>query len=57
MGRRRGGKRRLFQNNQLIIYVHLSLKKQWSPGEFARPLLLDYAHDMSIRISSGTIYH
>jgi IS30 family transposase len=56
VGRRRGGKRKLFQNNRLISHVHLSLKKQWSPDEIARRLRLDYAHDMSMRISSETIY-
>jgi IS30 family transposase len=51
MGRRRGGKRKLFQNKRLAGYVHRGLKKQWSPDVIARRLRLDYAHDMSMRIS------
>ena len=56
MGRRRGGKRKLFQNIKLAGYVHRSLKKRWSPDEIVRRLRLDYAHDMSMRISGETIY-
>ena len=56
MGRRRGSKRKLFQNSRLVSYVHRRLKKQWSPDEIARRLRLDYAHDMSMRISGETIY-
>ena len=56
MGRRRGGKRKLFQNKRLAGYVHRSLKKQWSPDEIARRLRLDYAQDISMRISGETIY-
>lgn len=56
MSRRRGGKRKLFQNNRLVSYVHRSLKKQWSPDEIARRLRWDYAHAMSMRISGETIY-
>ena len=56
MGRRRGGKRKLFQNKRLTGYVHRGLKRQWSPDEIARRLRLDYAHDMSMRISGETIY-
>ena len=55
MGRRRGGKRKLFQNKRLAGYVHRGLKRQWSPDEIARRLRLDYAHDMSMRISGETI--
>ena len=54
MGRRRVGKRKVFQNKRLAGYVNRSLKKQWSPDEIARRLRLDYAHDMSI--SGETIY-
>jgi len=56
MGRRRGGKRKLCQNKRLAGYVHRGLKKQWSPDEIARRLRLDYAQDMSMRISGETIY-
>jgi len=56
MGRRRVGKRKLFQNIKLAGYVHRSLKKRWSPDEIVRRLRIDHAHDMSMRISSETIY-
>ncbi len=56
MGRRRGDKRKLFQNIMLAGYVHRNLKKQCSPDEIARRLRIDYAHDMSMRISSEMIY-
>ena len=56
MSRRRSGKRKLFQNKRLAGYVHRSLKKQCSPDEIARRLRIDYAHDMSMRISGETIY-
>ena len=56
MGRWRVGKRKLCQNKRLAGYVNRRLKKQWSPDEIARRLRIDYAHDMSMRISSETIY-
>lgn len=56
MGRRRGGKRKAFQNGQLAQYIHQGLQQEWSPDEIARRLRLDYPDEMSMRIAPETIY-
>lgn len=56
MGRRRGGKRKLFENRRLARYVHSGLTREWSPDEIVRRMRLDYPNDMTMRISPETIY-
>ena len=56
MGRRRGGKRKLFENVRLWRYVCCGLKREWSPDEIVRRLRMDYPDDMTMRISAETIY-
>jgi len=56
MGRRRGGKRKLFEDMRLWQYVLSGLKQEWSPDEITRRLRMDYPDDMTMRISAETIY-
>ena len=56
MGRRRGGKRKLFGNMRLWRYVCCGLKREWSPDEIVKWLRMDYPDDMTMRISAETIY-
>jgi IS30 family transposase len=56
MGWRRGGKRKLLANKKLRDYVETRLAKAWSPDEIARRLRVDYADDMTMRISAEAIY-
>jgi IS30 family transposase len=56
MGRRRGGKRKLLAYAGLRQYVEAGLARAWSPDEIARRLKVDYADDMTMRISAEAIY-
>jgi transposase, IS30 family len=51
-----GRKRKLSINEQLLDYIQMKLRKEWSPEEIAERLKLDYANDMTMRISHETIY-
>ena len=51
-----GRKKKLAINQELLLYVKIKLKKEWSPEEIAERLKLDYANDMTMRISHESIY-
>ena len=51
-----GRKKKLDSNKQLLDYIQTKLRKEWSPEEIAQRLKLDYANDMTMRISHETIY-
>lgn len=51
-----GRKKKLDGNERLLSYVQAKLRKDWSPEEIAQRLKLDYANDMTMRISHETIY-
>lgn len=53
---RRGRKKKLEVNLKLKNYVYEKLKEEWSPEEIAKRLKLDYALDMTMRISHESIY-
>lgn len=52
----RGRKKKLEQSETLKEYVYGKLRQEWSPEEIAKRLKLDYAQDMSMRISHEAIY-
>lgn len=53
---RRKGKSKLALRNDLRIYVESGLRKQWSPMQIATRLKMEYASNMSMRISPEAIY-
>ena len=53
---RRKDKRRLMQNQRLRNYVEEKVKQGWSPKAIVERLIIDYPHDMSMRISHEAIY-
>lgn len=55
-GSRRRGKTKLVGNAQLRRYVESGLLRFWSPLQVAMALREEYPHDMTMRISSETIY-
>jgi len=54
--KKRGRKKKLETNEALKNYVYEKLKEEWSPEEIANRLKLDYADDMTMRISHEAIY-
>ncbi len=52
----RGRKKKLDVNLNLKDYVYEKLREEWSPEEIAKRLKLDYALDMTMRISHESIY-
>jgi len=54
--KKRGQKKKLEINKSLRNYVYEKLKEEWSPEEIANRLKLDYADDMTMRISHEAIY-
>jgi len=53
---RRGRKKKLEVNLRLKEYVYEKLRKEWSPEEIANRIKVDYALDMTMRISHESIY-
>jgi len=51
-----GRKKKLSGNERLLNYIQTKLRKEWSPEEIAERLKLDYANDMTMRISHESIY-
>jgi IS30 family transposase len=54
--KQRGRKKMLETNHALKNYVYQKLNQEWSPEEIAKRIKLDYANDMTMRISHETIY-
>lgn len=54
--RKAGRKKKLEANLELRDYVCRKLKQEWSPEEIAMRLKMDYADDMTMRISHEAIY-
>lgn len=54
--KKRGRKKKLETNKSLRSYVYEKLKEEWSPEEIANRLKLDYADDMTMRISHEAVY-
>lgn len=54
--KKKGRKEKLENNETLKNYVYQKLRAEWSPEEIAKRLRLDYAGDMSMRISHEAIY-
>jgi len=54
--KQRGRKKMLETNQVLKDYVYQKLNQEWSPEEIAKRIKLDYANDMTMRISHETIY-
>lgn len=54
--KKRGRKRKLDLNRRLKEYLYEKLRQEWSPEEIAKRLKLDYAEDMTMRISHEAIY-
>lgn len=52
---RRGGKRRLLQEERLRIYVLEKLRARWSPEEIVKRLNEEYPDDITMRISHEAI--
>lgn len=53
---RRGGKRRLAQEERLRAYVLAKLRKRWSPEEIVKRLKEEYPDDTEMRISHEAVY-
>jgi len=53
---KRGRKKKLEVDERLKNYVYEKLRQEWSPEEIANRLKLDYANDMTMRISHESIY-
>ena len=54
--KRKYGKHKLANNQELWEYVQSKLKKKWSPRQIAEELKKDYPLDMTMHISSEAIY-
>jgi len=54
--KRRGRKKKMESHAALKDYVYAALRLEWSPEEIAKRLRLDYADDMTMRISHEAIY-
>jgi len=54
--KRKAGKHRLNNEQDLWKYIRQKLKKKWSPRQIAEELEKDYPLDMAMRISPETIY-
>lgn len=54
--KQRGRKKKMDTNPMLKDYVYEKLRLEWSPEEIAKRLLLDYANDITMRISHESIY-
>ena len=54
--RRKIGKHKLHDNQELWIYIKRKLRKKWSPRQIAEELKKDYPVDMTMQISPETIY-
>ena len=54
--RRKLGKHKLHDNQELWIYIKRKLRKKWSPRQIAEELKKDYPVDMTMQISPETIY-
>ena len=54
--KKKGRKKKILENEELQKYVHTKLRIEWSPEEIAKRLKLDYANDMTMRISHESIY-
>lgn len=54
--RRKCGKRKLFLFGRLRHYVFRKIRLNWSPEQIAEALKRDYPDDISMRISSESIY-
>ncbi|MCX6155253.1 MAG: IS30 family transposase [Candidatus Kapabacteria bacterium] len=54
--KRKKGKRLIDNNLRLKRYIYKKLRKRWSPKQIAKELETDYPLDMTMRISSDTIY-
>ena len=54
--RRKVGKHKLHDNQELWIYIKRKLRKKWSPRQIAEKLKKDYPVDMTMQISPETIY-
>ena len=52
----KGRIKKLAQNFELLEYVQVGLRKEWSPVEIAKRLKLDYPNNMTMRISHESIY-
>lgn len=53
---RRGGMRRLLQDEPLRAYVLAGLRRRWSPREIVRRMEMQYPQDERMRISHEAIY-
>jgi IS30 family transposase len=53
---RSGGKRKLVIHRLLQQYVHEKLKQKWPPDEISVRIKVEYAQDMTMRISPEAIY-
>lgn len=56
MKKNKGRKKKIDKNETLKNYVYDKLKQNWSPEEIAKRMAMDYADNMSMRISHETIY-
>ena len=55
--RKRGGrKKKLEVNLELLEYIQIKLKKEWSPEEISKRLKLEYTQNLEMRISHESIY-
>jgi IS30 family transposase len=54
--KRKAGKHKLNDNQELWKYICKKLKKKWSPRQIAEELQKDYPLDMAMRISPEAIY-
>jgi IS30 family transposase len=54
--KRKVGKHKLSDNQELWKYIRQKLKKKWSPCQIAEELEKDYPLDMTMRISPEAIY-
>jgi len=54
--KKKGRKKKLMINEELLRYVQDGLLKEWSPEEIAKRLKLDYSNNMTMRISHESIY-
>ena len=56
LNQKKGRIKKLAVNEELLNYIQTGLRKKWSPEEIAKRLKLDYANDMTMRLSHESIY-
>lgn len=54
--KKRGRPKKVEVNDELLMYIQVKLRQEWSPEEISERLKLDYINDLNMRISHESIY-